>query len=304
MEVDLATLEESLHIRPDEGTLEQRWIVARLAETAGVANLALEAYRFDDAANSIYRFFWNDLCDWYLEIVKLRLDFSGEAGSGKRGGGNALATLVAVFDASLRLLAPFMPFLTEEIWHALHRGTPPKRSIALAKFPSGAFATTDPVAVAHMTELQNLIVEIRAMRKDLGVPEKEAVPIRIYSDARGNSLVENNLDIIQRLARVAEIQRNSTRMDDAEMRSTSKFDIALIYEKPRDIPAERERLSKDLIKFEKELQSKQSQLQNEAFLAKAPANVVEGLRTRAQELTVLIEKGRVALAALETVGSR
>jgi valyl-tRNA synthetase len=304
MEIDLATLEESLHIRPDDGTLEQRWIVARLAETAGAANLALEAYRFDDAANSIYRFFWNDLCDWYLEIAKLRLDFSGEAGSGKPGGGNVLATLVAVFDASLRLLAPFMPFLTEEIWHALHRGTPPKRSIALAKFPSGAFATTNPVAVADMTELQNLIVEIRAMRKDLGVPEKEAVPIRIYSDARGNFLVENNLDIIQRLARVAEIQRNSTPMDDAAMRSTSKFDIALIYEKPRDIPAERERLSKDLIKFEKELQSKQSQLQNEAFLAKAPANVVEGLRTRALELTVLIEKGRAALAALETVGSR
>ena len=102
---------------------------------AAKVNQALDNYRFDDAANAIYQFFWGSFCDWYLEIVKLRLDF-GETAD-KATTECALTTLVQVFEASLRLLSPFMPFLTEEIWHAIYDGNPPAKSIALAKYPAG-----------------------------------------------------------------------------------------------------------------------------------------------------------------------
>ena len=92
--------------------------------TADKVNRALEDYRFDEAASTIYQFFWGSFCDWYLEIVKLRLDFS-ESGD-KFATEAALTTLVSVFEAALRLLSPFMPFLTEEIWHALYDGKPPQ----------------------------------------------------------------------------------------------------------------------------------------------------------------------------------
>jgi len=128
----------------EDAPLEARWIVAELSATAAKVNQSLENYRYDDAANHIYQFFWGSFCDWYLEIVKLRLDFpmdgpesesASQQASKHDGRQAALTTLVSVFEASLRLLSPFMPFLTEEIWHALYDGNPPAKSIALTQYP-------------------------------------------------------------------------------------------------------------------------------------------------------------------------
>ena len=115
--------------------LESRWILARLSETAAAVDASLSVCRFDEAASHIYQFFWGDLCDWYLEIVKLRLNFDDAAQQAVAS--RALTTLVAVFESALRLLSPFMPFLTEEIWHALYAGAPPAKSIALITLPAG-----------------------------------------------------------------------------------------------------------------------------------------------------------------------
>jgi len=117
----------------DKAPLEARWIVAELHATAAKVNQSLENYRYDDAANTIYQFFWGSFCDWYLEIVKLRLNFDDPTKRDETQA--ALTTLVQVFEAFLRLLSPFMPFLTEEIWHALYDGKPPAKSIALASYP-------------------------------------------------------------------------------------------------------------------------------------------------------------------------
>src|ERR1019366_3312506 len=116
-----------------DAPLEDHWIVAEFHSTASKVNRSLENYRYDDAANTIYQFFWGSFCDWYLEIVKLRLDFSEPADKEKIKA--ALTTLLSVFEASLRLLSPFMPFITEEIWHALYDGNPPAKSIALMTYP-------------------------------------------------------------------------------------------------------------------------------------------------------------------------
>jgi len=132
------------------------------------------------------------------------------------------------------------------------------------------------------------------LRKDLGVEEKLSVPIQISR----NTALLNHAETIQRLARVSKIESVSAIADGPQKRGAVAFDVAVLYEKTIDVAAERERLTKDLAKYEKEMVGKQSQLQNDGFLAKAPANIVEGLRARADELTVLIEKTRAALDSL------
>ena len=129
------------------------------------------------AANIIYQFFWGSFCDWYLEIVKLRLDFSEQprvSESASSEGRCATYYAVQVFEAALRLLSPFMPFLTEELWHALYDGKPPAKSIALTQYPqaTGSAPTQSCIHGTRWSQLQSLIVEVRALRKEIGVEEK------------------------------------------------------------------------------------------------------------------------------------
>jgi valyl-tRNA synthetase len=273
-----------------DAPLEARWIVSRLYRTAGEINQALGEYRFHEAANTLYTFFWGDFCDWYLEIVKLRLDFSAPSASVR----SALATLLGVFESALHLLSPFMPFLSEEIWHALYENHPPARSIALARYPQARADLIDDAAEQQMERMQELIVAVRDVRRKLGVEEKAAVPIllRVSPDARAS--LEQNSDIIGRLAKVSAIKFVDAMPEGAGVRSAPGFDVAVIYERTIDVGVECERLAKELARFEKEVSNAERQLANEGFLAKAPANVVEGLRRRAAELSVLIPKTRAA----------
>ena len=156
----------------------------------------------------------------------------------------------------------------------------------------------------EMKILQDFIVTVRALRKDHGVAEKQAVGVKVAPIENAGSVIKKNQESICRMAKISRIDFVSGPITGGLSRSTTLFDVALDYEKPINAPAERERLAKDLAKYEKEMQSKQSQLQNDAFLAKAPEKVVAGLRTRAEELTVLLEKTRSALDALDAVGSR
>ncbi|MGC2546033.1 MAG: valine--tRNA ligase, partial [Silvibacterium sp.] len=162
-----------------DAPIEARWIVSRLNSTAAEVNKALAEYRFDEAASLVYQFFWGDFCDWYLEIVKLRLDFSDSAD--KAATRAALTTLLATFEAALRLLSPFMPFITEELWHAIYNGHPPAKSIALSRYPQPLEEALDSAVEAEMTTLQDLIVTIRGLRKDLEIPERELAVAEIQA---------------------------------------------------------------------------------------------------------------------------
>ena len=282
-----------------DAPLEARWIVAEFHATAGKVNEALENYRYDDAANLIYQFFWGSFCDWYLEIVKLRLDFSETAD--KAATKAALTTLVSVFEASLRLLSPIMPFITEEIWHALYDGNPPSKSIALETFPSGGLSVGGENARFEMWHLQSLIGDIRTLRKERGVPERELVPAEIFVGAPGRyqSFLEN-IDMIRSLGKVNDLR--SVSWDSIQHRVGLKmgnvWTLDVIYEKPIDVQAERNRLTKDIAKYEKGLAAAERQLSNEAFILKAPPAVVEGLKKQEAETRLLLEKARAALEAL------
>jgi valyl-tRNA synthetase len=284
--------------------IESRWIISRLSATCAAVDQSLHDYRFDEAASTIYQFFWGDLCDWYLELVKLRLNFDESAD--KAATAAALTTLTTVYEAALRLLSPFMPFITEEIWHALHAKQgieAPAKSIALTRYPQAADYPSDPAAERDLMLLQDLIVTIRGLRKELQVPEKESTAIRVYStNATTTTLATCHADMLAKMARVASVELAPASLSGTNARSTSAFDVEVVYERQIDVAAERERLTKDLAKYQKGLDAAERQLGNEAFTAKAPSHIIEGLRKQSAETRTLFEKTKADLEALEGRG--
>ena len=278
--------------------LEDVWIRSRFNRVTKDVNDALGAFRFHEAANRIYDFFWGDFCDWYIELTKGRLNAEGSAG--KESARVACRNLLDLFEASLRLLHPVMPFITEEIWQAIYDGKPPLKSIALAAYPQADEKRFDLAAETKMAVLQDLIVAVRNLRAELKVEQKQKVPIEVFtSEADIRALFEGNRDAVQRLANVESmsfVENSLSKLSGA--RSTARFDVHVVYEKKIDVGAERERLKKELEQIEKEIGNGQRQLSNEQFLAKAPAKVVEGMRARAQELSVLREKAQSKLDEL------
>jgi valyl-tRNA synthetase len=273
--------------------LENRWIYSRFYRVAGEVNQSLADYRFDEAANTIYKFFWGEFCDWYLEIIKPSLMGMPEEAR------SALIFLGDVFEGSLRLLSPFMPFITEEVWHAMYDGKPPAKSIALVRYPELDQRWLNDQAEEQMAVLQDLIEKVRNMRAEMKVEPKVKTPVKIHAAGDVRKLVTENRGMVERLASVDGIEFvDASLAQIAGARSTPKFEVALVYEQKVDVAAERERLNKELNKLENEMANANRQLGNEQFLAKAPAKVVEGIRRRQGELEALIEKVKTALAKL------
>ncbi len=303
--------------------LEDQWILSKFTSTALHVNDAFREYRFHEAANLVYDFFWGDFCDWYIELIKPRFDSNQEEADEVK---IVCRNILSMFEASLRLLHPFMPFITEEIWHALYGENTPSKSIALTRFPLsqraalvsptfrvpsepgvryrfGSFENDPAINQDSMTQmaiLQDLIVSVRNLRAELKVEPKVKVPIEVFvPDPKIRTMIEQNHGSIERLANVEKITFVETSLANrAGARGTARFDVHVIYERKIDVAAESERLRKELEKIEKEFANNQRQLGNEQFLAKAPAKVVEGLRSRAAELVVLRDKAKSKLDEL------
>jgi valyl-tRNA synthetase len=278
-------------------TLEDRWILSRFNRVTKGVNEALETYRFHEAANQIYDFFWGEFCDWYIELIKPRLLDGADSQLARI----TCANLLGIFEASLRLLHPVMPFITEEIWYAIYDGQPPLQSIALAPYPQMDEKQLDLAAETEMAVLQDLIVSVRNLRAELKVDQKQRVPIQIFvEEPQIRRLIEQNQGAVERLANAEKIEFvESSLAKLSATRHTARFDVHVIYERKIDVAAERERLKKELEQIEKEYANGQRQLGNEQFLAKAPAKVVEGIRRRAQELEILREKVKSKLDELK-----
>ena len=290
----------------NESRLEELWIMSRLNRTAHDVNLALEKYRFDDAANFIYQFFWGDFCDWYLEIAKLRLTFAESADNSSAA--SSLETLLYVFQTSLRLLSPFMPFLTEEIWHALYEDEPPRKSIALTSYPTSdqldwLSEVTSASAETSMDHLKLAITSIRARRKDLGIDDKLLVKAKVASSKSG--VLKKNKDILLKLARLEDVEiiLFSDRDEDARYanlpwQAYGHVDVFIEFEEQIDVAAESEKLTKEIAKQEKIIANGERQLNNPGFTAKAPAHIVEGLNKQLDEARKLLDKLRRDLDGL------
>ena len=284
-------------------TLEDKWILSRFHRAAADVSQALAAFRFHEAANRIYDFFWGEFCDWYIELIKPRLlsIVDDEAHQ-------ACINLVNLFDGSLRLLHPVMPFITEEIWQAMYDGQPPRKSIALMPYPEADERQFDPAAETEMAILQDLIVSVRNLRSELKVEQKQRVPIQVFAeDPATRDLIQQNQNAVERLANVERIEfvgNSLAKLPGA--RHTARFDVHVTYERKIDAAAECGRLQKELEKVEKEAANLDRQLGNEQFLAKAPAQVIENMRKRRAELEVLREKSRKQLEEMgcAQVGAR
>jgi valyl-tRNA synthetase len=275
-------------------TLEDRWILSRLHRVAAEVHDALEAFRFHEAAHVVYHFFWGEYCDWYLELIKPRL-----ASSDRSQARAAYGNLIGIFEATLRMLSPFMPFITEEIWHAVYDGDPPSKSIALAAYPQSDAAQVDAAAETEMAILQDLIVAVRNIRAELKIEPKRKLAIEIHTGDEIRKLIERDRASLDRMANVESVAFVPTSLANAAgARSTARFDVRVIYERKIDVGAERERLNKELARMTGEMGRATAQLSNEAFLAKAPEKVVNGLQQRKAELEVLIAKARSALDEL------
>ncbi|HYL74465.1 MAG TPA: valine--tRNA ligase [Bryobacteraceae bacterium] len=282
MNMEASGVEPSFPEAGARTTLEDRWIFSRLSGTCESVNKSLAQHRYNEVAEELWRFFWHDFCDWYLEIKKLRLS----ANSGLTGDWR---NLLSVFSAYLRLQHPIMPFITEELWHRFGQTT----SIAIAQYPQAT--TTDEAAEREMTLLQEMITAARKLRADHGLDRKLILNGVLYC-RNGSKHVE--LSVIEKLANVKLDVRNEAAPKLAgAVRSTPDFDLLL--ELPEvDSEGQRNRLKKEIDQLEKLIVDKDRQLANDKFLNSAPPHVVDSLRAKRGEYLAQLEKSRAALRDL------
>jgi valyl-tRNA synthetase len=270
------------------------WLFARLADTLEVIKAALETYRFHEAVQSIYQFFWNDFCDWYIEWIKPELN-----GANRERATVAWQNLFAAFDAALRLLHPVMPFLTEELWHQLPQRANAK-SIALECYPEVRAEWRNSAALQEFALVQEVITSVRAIRADVKLDPKKRVAAEFSSsDAKVRSVIEVNLDGILRLALLTELQVSAEKLPaGGAARSTSLFDVRIIYSETVDVGAECARLKKEHERLTKSITSKEWQLADDTFRNRAPEKIIQGLETTLAEQRVELSKTTERLSQL------
>ncbi len=268
-----------------------RWIVGEAVHAQNSVTQAIEAYRFNDAANGVYQFIWNNFCDWYVELAKPVLQ--GEDGAAKA---EVQAATKWALDHALRLLHPFMPFVTEELW-----GKTGTRDgyLMLDHWPTLPEMLVDDEAMAEISWLINAITEIRSVRAEMNVPAGAQVPlVAVDAGAQTQNRLETTGDTLRRLARLADISFADTVPAGSAQTVLGEATLALPLADVIDIAAERARLQKEIGKTEGEIKKLSGKLNNEGFLAKAPEAVVAENRARLDEEEARRDKLNSALARL------
>jgi valyl-tRNA synthetase len=276
--------------------LVNRWMFSRLATVTRLVNEALAAFRFHEAAHEVYHFFWGDFCDWYIEWVKPQL-----ASENREEAITTWKTILAVFESALRLLHPFMPFLTEELWHRLPQRAG-ARSISLERFPEGRPEWTDAAAEREVALLQEIIVAARNIRAELKLDPKMKASAHLFApDPMVRRLLETNLEPVLRLASLADLTFATRHLEPAGgvVRSTAQYDLRIPYGETVDIHAETVKLRKEIERVSKDIEAKQKNLADEAFRSRAPENVVKSMESKLAERTVEHKKLTERLAQLE-----
>jgi valyl-tRNA synthetase len=281
-------------------SVADRWIRSRLTEATAQVRKAIDGYRFNDAASAVYQFLWHEYCDWYLEIAKRSL-YQPESPAARAV---TQHTLVEVLETTLRLLHPFMPFISEELWQRLpHTGDSvpaPARSIMIAPFPKASRKARDPEAERLMAPVLDVVSAIRTIRSESRIsPAVElAVTVRPASPAVATSLV-SSAGIIGGLARAAiTVAADGARPASSAMATTPSGDVLVRLEGVVDFDAERQRLRKEIEKARKEIAFLEGKLGRPEFVERAPAEVVERERARLTEQRETERKLAASLAAL------
>ncbi len=280
--------------------LHDRWIFSRLARVAGEVNAALAEFRFHEAAHLLYHFFWHEFCDWYIELVKPAL-----ASNDREEAVAAWRNLFAALEFALRLLHPFMPFLTEELWLRLPQRAG-ARSIAFEPYPRTEESWLSDEAERAMAPLQEIVEAARKLRADRKIDPKKKLPAELATaDARVRELVEANLGALVRLAGFSTLRVAGGALGSGAgaLHSTARFDLRLAQEEPADRQAEMARVRKQLEGLDRNLDLKQARLADPTFRSRAPERVVAQLESDIAALAAEREKLRARLAQLEGAGA-
>ena len=309
--------------------LVDRWIFSRLLAVTREMSEALGSYRFHEAAYTIYHFFWHEFCDWYLEWVKPEIAQAGDRRPevvGSRPAGSvptsdvglpssdsfaAWLNLTRVFQAALHLLHPFMPFITEELWHqlphpepALSRAKGRESSISLAPFGLVSDRVADPVSQRQFETIQELIVAARNAKAEMGLQKQEPAAQVGSEDLRLLELFREHQQSILRLAGLEALNFTRERLAPnvgSLRRVNAAVDLRIFHEEQVDVEAERSRLERDRDKLEQQMAQVRKQLDNEEFRRRAPQEVVRATEHRYAELA---ERHRKVVEELERLGTR
>jgi valyl-tRNA synthetase len=258
-----------------QGTLN-RWALHECARAAREVTAALEAYRFNDAAGSAYRFVWNVYCDWYLELAKPVLQ--GADGAAKD---ETRATIAFVLDEICKLLHPFMPFITEELWAIKGEAGPARDSLlCLAAWPDLA-GLEDAAAEAEIGWVVDLVTEVRSARSETNVPAGAQIPlVLVGADKASQERIARWSDMLKRLARLSEIGFADVAPKGAVQLVVRGQVVAMPLADIIDLAAERVRLEKEVTRLDGEIARIDAKLGNPDFMARAPEEVVDEQRER------------------------
>ena len=271
------------------------WIVGETAKAIAEVTAAIETYRFNDAANAAYRFVWNIFCDWYLELAKPLLQ--GADGPGKA---ETRATTAFVREQIIKLLHPFMPFMTEELWAITATKELPRACLlALAEWPEELDGCENPGAEAEIGFIVELISEIRSVRAEMNVPAAAQIPLMLVNASpETKSRAKNWDETIKRLARLSVISFAPEAPEKSVQMIVRTTVAALPLQGIIDFDAEKARLAKEIAKLKGDVDKIEAKLRNADFVARAPEEVVDENRERREDALSKIEKLAAALARL------
>lgn len=272
--------------------LAERWILSRLQQTAKDATAALDSFRLNDSAGAIYHFIWHDFCDWYIELSKGKLESAGPEAE------RSAWVLWYVLEASLRLLHPFMPFITEEIWQRLpHQG----ESIFFRPWVEPDESQIDIKAEKQMGFLQELITAVRTIRSEMNVPPaRKATLAVIPADQNVRGIIERYADFVRALARVERIDFTNPEEKPPEsgVAVIGKTELFVPLKGLIDLDREREKLLKEAERLRNMVAVIEKKLANENFLSRAPAEVVEKERQKKQSCLETLDRVESNMAQL------
>ena len=274
---------------PESLTTEDKWILSTLNTVAKEVNENLDKFELGIAVQKVYEFIWECYCDWYIELVKARLQSDGEDAQSAR------QVLLYVLDQILRLLHPFMPYVTEEIWQTIpHEG----ETVMLCDYPSYKPELDFPEAAAEMRRIMDAIRAIRNRRSEMNVPPSRKA--KVYVATKFPKTFEDGAAFIIKLASASEVEvADSFEIDGAVTVVTADAKIYIPMEELVDKKAELERLNKELAQVQKRLAQSEGKLNNQGFVSKAPAAVIEKVKGQAEKEREQIALIEAAIAALK-----